>query len=138
MAFTYTPGAATDRDRIRIRIGDTSSSRPATQRLEDEEIDDLILTSGGFRSAAIAAARALLAKMAALPSEKRVGDLELTWDDRLAGLRAVIRELEADVVAGAKPYAAGISRADRAASEADTDRIGVPFKTGQLDNPRAS
>lgn len=72
MAFTYTAGSGSNRDRVRLLLGDTSVAKSTHQIFQDEEIDDLLAfvpESGDstrqkvYRTAA-AAARAIAASTA--------------------------------------------------------------------------
>lgn len=93
MTFTYTPGSGSDLDRIRAAIGDTEASAPPAERLEDEEIADLLTLRGAWRKAAPAAARALAAKLTALPSSKAVGATSIV-QRRVEQLLAIAVSLE--------------------------------------------
>jgi hypothetical protein len=135
MTFTYTPGGATDLDDIRAAIGDTTSTAPPAERLEDEEIERLLTLEGSITSAKVAAARALLAKLTRRVTEKTVGSLRLVYTQRIDALRSLIKDLELKATL-AIPYAGGISQSDRAAVESNTDRTQPAFRAGMFDSPR--
>lgn len=138
MAFTYTAGGTTDRDRIRARIGDTDSSAAANQRLEDEEIADLVTTEGSFRAAASAAARSLAAKFLRLATEKTVGQLALVWQRRYEDLIALSKELKASLANAAVPLAGGMSIDGKESDHDDDDLVQPAFTRDQFDNPYAA
>ena len=57
MTFTYTPDFTTDRDNIRLHIGDTQSGkgpRPDKRNFSDEEIAAILSDEDGRRNGAIA------------------------------------------------------------------------------------
>lgn len=134
MTFTYTPGATTDSDRVRLLIGDTDIDAPENQRLENEEITDLLTIAGGYRAAAAMAADALAAKFASRVTSKRMGQASLEWK-RFEQLSALAKAIRAQVSATAIPFASGYSKALRDARDQDTDKIQPSFKRGILDNP---
>jgi hypothetical protein len=134
VSFTYTAGSTANRDRVRLLIGDTDSAAAAQQRLEDEEINDLIAISGGFWNGAAAAAGALAAKFARLATSKQMGQASLVWQ-RFQQLRQLATDLSAKASYTAVPFASGYSRALRDTNEQDTDIIPPAFKEGMLDNP---
>ncbi len=134
MTFTYTPGSSTSATRVRLLIGDTDPTAPLQQRLEDEEITDLLAIAGGFRAAAAAAADALAAKFARLATDKRMGQASLAWK-RFEQLASMAKSLRSTVSLAAIPFAGGISKTQRDALAQDTDRIVPSFQKGMLDNP---
>lgn len=135
MTFTYVAGTPDDRTRIRARIGDTDSTAPATQRLEDEEIADFITTEGTFRTAAIACARALAAKFFRLATQKTVGQLSLAFQRRAEGLLDIVKELKESAALGARPLAGGMSLSEKEADLADGDLVQPANRRGDFDNP---
>ena len=134
MTFTYTAGATTDANRVRLLIGDTDSAAPAQQRLEDEEITDLLTITGGYRAAAAASADALAAKFARLATAKSMGQASLAWK-RFEQLTALANQIRTSVSVSAVPFASGWSRSQKDTQAADTDRITPSFTRGMLDNP---
>lgn len=138
MTWTYTPGGATDQDDIRSALGDTESSAPTSERLEDEEISRFLTIHGSAPAATVAAAKALMAKLSRRATEKSVGGLQLVYAQRIEGLQYLIAQLTTAASGLAMPYCGGISESAITAVEADTDRVEPAFKRGMLDNPRAS
>ena len=138
MPFSYTPGGVADLDDIRAAIGDTASSAPAAERLEDEEIERLLTLHASKPAATVAAAKALIAKLSRRATEKGIGSIRLVYTQRIESLWKLIADLEKTAAGVAMPYLGGVSVSDRQAVEADTDRVAPAFTRGMLDNPRAS
>jgi len=122
------------RNRIRLLIGDTSTSRAFN--LDDAEVDYFADTSSNIHIAAANAAEALGARYLEAADSKKVGDLALSKvkgeGERLA---AKARELRRRAAAGALPIIGGVSIADKQAREDDTDRPTPAFARGQHDYP---
>lgn len=131
MALTYTPGGG-PRDDIRLFIGDTDANAQADARLEDADIDRLIVLYGGLRYAAAGAARALAAKFlrkfegGSGPGPSRT---------RAQELNALAAQLERSAAAVAVPFAGGLKQSEKTTALADSDRVQPAFTRGMLDNP---
>lgn len=138
MSYTYTPGAPDDLNDIRAAIGDTDSTAPTSERLEDEEIERFLALAGSKVGATVAAAKALAAKLSRRATEKSIGGLRLVYTQRIDALWKLVRDLEASVAGVAIPYLGGASISDRQAVESNSDRAAPAFTRGMLDNPRAS
>lgn len=134
MTFTYTPGDTSSATRVRLLIGDTDPDAPLQQRLENEEITDLLTIAGGFRAAAAMACDALAAKFARGATAKRLGQASLEWK-RFDQLTALAKQLRSAVSLAAIPFAGGISKAQRQSLDQDQDRITPSFQRGMMDNP---
>lgn len=61
MAFSYTAGSTADRDRVRLEIGDTDSSRAL---FSDAELDDLLVQESGVLAASARACEILSVRFA--------------------------------------------------------------------------
>lgn len=133
MAFTYlsTAPASSDRSYVRLRLGDTNI---ASYRLEDAEIDALLGVYGNRLLAAAVLAETLGAANASR-TDKKVGSLSITRSQSSKQYSDLSRRLRMEASMYATPYAGGISRADKKAVEADTDRAAPAFGFGQYDNP---
>lgn len=134
MTFSYTAGGATSLDRVRMLIGDTDGDATEQQRLEDEEINDLLTLFGSYRAAAAGAADALAAKYARQATEKSVGQASLVWK-RFEQLRQLAKDLRSSVAYTAVPFAGGLSHDIRDTNLQDTDLVQPSFRKGMLDNP---
>ena len=75
MPATYDPSLPTDKDWVRMLIGDRDVAAP---RLDDDEIFAYLREEANKYLAAAAAAEAILARSGGLV-EKQVGDLRLKW-----------------------------------------------------------
>lgn len=133
MTFTYGGDpASSDRDAVRLLVGDTDSDDP---QLVDGEVDYFLSSTGAVRPAALAAARAILAKYAR-KVDQSVGDLRYAYSQRRAAYEALVGRLERDAaVKGAVPYAGGISQSDKETDQDDSDRVQPAFYRGQFDDP---
>ena len=130
MTWTYSGDpSANNRDAVRFAVGDTDT---ADQQLSDEEIAYLLIDAGGVKSAAIAAIRSLIAKFARAV-DKSVGDLSVSYSQRLEHYKTLEKTLRADLgIRRATPYAGGISIADKTTDKLDTDRLDPAFFKDQF------
>lgn len=133
MAWTYDPEIPTDKDWVRLTIGDTNESFPLMQ---DEEIEYYITETGSKESAAIACVEAIIPKLALLYNRKKNADSEIEYDaaSRTKWYNDLLDKLLSKY-SGCAPYAGGISKADIAANKADTDVLQPSFEVGQFDMP---
>jgi len=80
MTFTCIPDFATDRDNIRLRIGDTqfdAGPRPDRRNFSDEEIAQILSDEGATRNAAIAGIFEILTnEWAAYALSEREGEVQ--------------------------------------------------------------
>jgi hypothetical protein len=88
LAFTY--DLTTDRGKVRLQLGDTSS---ASYVFEDAEIDYFIDQGGTVKGAAIEALKVLLASRSHRVKRATVHGLSIDDTAQCAELRATIREL---------------------------------------------
>lgn len=132
MAFTYSDPSNSNLEEVRFLIGDTDST---DQQFQDAEITYLLTSEGSVTAAAVAAVRALIAKYARKVN-KSVGDLRLSYSDRTAHYKDLLKTLQArQGLKTAAPIAGGISKARKETVEQDTDRV-VPFaERDQFDHP---
>src|SRR5688572_3442242 len=134
MTFTYDPGLATDRDRVRFLIGDTVA--PAI--VQDEEITGILTMQSGVYSSAAAICRSLAARYSRLADIAR-DDVRKSQSQIAKAFADRARDLEtqaSSVVGGTLipvPYAGGISISDKDAQLDDTDRV-VPIFTRDGDD----
>jgi len=135
MAFTYSgnPGSST-RDLVRFLITDTNAAEPLFQ---DTELDYLVTTWENGYTAAIAAVRTLIGRVADGSSEsKKVGDLSLasSTGSSTGKLLSLIQQLE---TARFNLYpAAPIVNANSLVKTVDKidEDSGSDFVLGQMDN----
>lgn len=125
--------AVSTKDAVRFLIDDTGAND--LWLLTDPEIAYVLTTFPDPRRAAASCARKISVKYAGRP-DKTVGDLSISWSQistRYAAM-ADLLESEATLAGDLTPYAGGISVADMAAVEANSDRVTPSFKLGQFDN----
>lgn len=134
MAWTYDSTLSTDRDKIRVLIGDYDSNDPM---LSDEEIAFMQAENGDIYSTAAACIDIAIAALARKPESKSVGPLSLSYAGRIRNLEAArtrIKKMKDDRAGVPIPYAGGISRDDKIAVEQAGDRTN-DFAIGQMDAP---
>ena len=138
MTWTYDssdPGA-TDKDQIRLMVGDTDTS---DQLLQDQEIAYFLTTYTTVGSAAVASARAILSIFARQVT-KAVGDLRISASDRFKAYQEHLANLE-DMALATDPYeiyAGGLSDAEVETDRADEDLRQARFRVGIHDFPRTA
>jgi hypothetical protein len=111
-------------DMVRFLVGDTNTT---DQQITDEEIAWLLTEESTVYLAAAAAARAIGAKYAR-QVDKAVGDLRLSASQRAAHYRDLAATLTRRAqIAGAVPFAGGISAASKQTLNDDTDRVRPAF-----------
>jgi len=119
--------ALTDVEKVRVLIGDTEGS-PFYQLFTDNEIQAFLdMTGGNVMQAARLAAIAASMQLAGWTSRERVGDIEI-WSNLstqyLKALENLIKDTSsATLPNGLMPYAAGISKIDWEANNANPDNI---------------
>lgn len=138
MAYTGNPSTDTS-DQVRLLLGDVSTSSPI---FADDEIDFFVSAKANVYFAAAAAVSSLIgtsrAKTMAGVVSKAVGDLKLSYGDNTSvteTLQGKIRQLRLEGSRSAKPYAGGISEADKDAAYTDTDWAQPSFQRGLYDHP---
>lgn len=137
MAWTYSGDPSTSsKDAVRFLIGDTDTT---DQQMQDEEINYLLTLYGGdVYTAAIVAARSLASKYARFP-DVRIGDYSTSNSQRFNAYLALAKQLEQTQNVGlihkAKPYAGGISIADKQQDEQNTDRVKPAFTRQDMTFP---
>lgn len=132
-SWTYSGDpAASTKDAVRHLLGDTDER---DQKLSDQEIEWEIAQGGAVRTIAARASKALAARYGAAPSDKKIGDLSITYGQRADWFMGLAAELSEESAVYAIPRAGGISQADKAAVEADTDRVAPSFSRGMFDHP---
>ena len=125
-------------DSVRFLIGDTD---PTDKQLGDEEILFLLDQRSSFYGAAAIACLTLVAKYSREVT-KQVGDLRVSAEQRQMHYQQLHEHYntqagEASAFTDSKPYAGGISRADRLNDIEDTDRVQPAFSQGDMDNPNS-
>lgn len=134
MTWTYTPDFATQRDRVRFEIGDTTST---DQLLSDEEIAYAGSVEGSDLCAAARCCEALAGKYGRL-ADMREGKLDIKLSQRKKAFLDKADQLRMQDAKGAGIYVGGESISDKEATNEDTDRVPTAFYRGMLDNPNAT
>lgn len=121
------------RDAVRYYISDTDSANPLVY---DGEIDFLLAQFAGPLYAAAQAARNLSGKFAKQVMSKRVGDLALTYQNQATIYAALAIDLDNQAaIHGSTMYVGGVSKAEMARVEAQSDRVKQPFTIKQFNIP---
>lgn len=135
MAKTYTgdPGSST-KDELRFLVGDTGQA--VEMQLTDEEIDwQYSRTIPSVGAAAIALVRRLIALNRSLVDQS-VGDISISYSQRLAALKVTLNELIQDPTLGALSMGVGGVRVEQIVEQnADVNAVQPPVKRNQFTMP---
>ena len=140
MAFKSSQLSTSPVMQIRLYVGDISTST-ANELLADTDYTHFSSVTGNVWIAAQLAANSLAAKFTGVASDvksKKVGDLEIEYSDAYAaaeGYKLLASKFGRMAASQISPYAGGISRSDKAATEADTDRVDPMFARDMFSNP---
>lgn len=117
--------ATSQADQLRLWIGDTDAATPL---LTDGEVDFFLQIGGNPLAGAISACKALIARYSHLCDEE-VDKVDVKWSQLVANLKNLLPTLEAELNSKlSEPmWAGGISIADKATREADSDRVPPSF-----------
>lgn len=126
MSWSYEPELDNDIYIVRFLLQDTVEDRA---ELQDEEIEYLISAFGSAPLAALAAARTLYARYSRLVS-RAVGDLRISYSDRVTNWANFITQLESNLntLSPARPYIGGLSIAEKDMDREDTDLVQPAFE----------
>lgn len=136
MAWTYSTSLATDKDRVRLYIGDTDTSN---QLFSDEEIEALLTVNDDdvFETSA-QLAESLAAKYARYNTLK-IDSFSINYKERADQYSELAKRLRASAgsVAGAyaSPVVTGISISEMDSVREDTDRNPSRFEIGKHTYP---
>ncbi len=131
MTWTYSDALPTDKDKVRLLIGDIDAAQPL---LADEAIS-YFLGQAGLTRAAAKACRAIAAKFAR-DATTAVAGFSATLQSRHEQYLKLAETLEAyaaEVVA--VPTAGGIEQSEKATAAADTSLVPRGFRLGAMDHP---
>lgn len=136
MTWTYTNNPAnSNRDLVRDLINDTNTS---DQKVSDEFIAYALSAKPNvYLSAALCAERIAGTKVDNV-TRKKVGDLELSYEQQSASYRMLAKSLRVQAMTAAKPYSGGIGVSDKATQKSDSDWARPAFERGMHDYDRAS
>lgn len=135
MAFQFTYDNDPEnvpRDAVRLLIGDTDLEDPL---LSDAEVAFYLAESNSNRyKAAMEACRAIAAKLSRRP-DFTAGRITVSNRDRAQAFLKLAEEIrKKHQLTTVRPFAGGISQADKSARERDTDRV-EPFFTREMFKP---
>ena len=138
MATTYSGSPATsDLDWVRFTIGDTGPAYVGDPwHFMDSEITGALALAADRLHAAVDLLFAWARQMGHNPNFN-IGRFGEDYDKAAAFLEAKAKELLASTAAGLGAYVGGISVADKAAKEADSDRTTSAIRRGFGQNPEA-
>ena len=132
MSFSYDPTIPTDKDAVRLLIGDTVSTDVL---LQDEEISFFLTREGSVDSAAAESAESIAAKFSRFADQK-TGDISVQFSQRAKQYLDLADKIRRGLaIMGGVPFAGGISRSDKKAREEDTDRVAPAFVRDMHDHP---
>lgn len=135
MTWTYDSTITTNRDKVRLLIGDVDVTNPL---VSDEELCFLEgENDSSIYDTAVAAIDVAIALLARKPESKSVGPLSLSYASRIRNLeaaRARIEDMVRQRTGVPTPYAGGISRSDKITNETGDD-VDKEFRLGQMDAP---
>jgi hypothetical protein len=132
MTWSYDNSLTTDRDKLRLKIGDTDTE---DQLLQDETLDALLAVRANVTLAAIDAVKAILAQLAREIDRQALG-LGGPRSQKTTHYQALLGDLRAEALrTGTGVFFGGGSKAQAEAIQADPDKPLTPFRIGQFDNP---
>lgn len=131
MSWSYDATLATEMDRVRFLIRDTDTDR---QLFQDEEIDWLLTTEDNIYKAAATLCDQLVASRSGV-SSKKISEFSITYDTKV--YQQLAASLRARGGFNEMPYAGGISIADKAIMQDDSDALQPKIKRRLHDYPSA-
>lgn len=128
MTWTYTPDFTQSRDKVRFLIGDTNTN---DQLVSDEEIAFALAQNANIYRAGAILCRGIGLKLSRqLTLDPAPGGVSLDSQAQAEKYLKLADDLEDQAVSvssAASVFAGGISVADKAAREADSDRVSLAF-----------
>lgn len=137
MSFEYSGDPETSpKDYVRFLIGDTDREEPL---LNDEEIKTFLsLYNNGVVMSAIRCCETIAAKFSRRVNES-VGRVRMDFSQAAKAYRDMAMDLRRRLaIEHAKPYAGGISVADKMAQAINADRVKPDFTKQMMDNHQLS
>lgn len=137
MTWTYADPSASEKDAVRLLIGDTDSS---DQLVTDQEVEHAIATWGDIYNAGSFLCEVIAAKFAREVTHSADGlsysasELFRHYSDLADRLAKTGKKRRRR---GALPYAGGFSRNERIKADQDTDKIPTSFRSHMHDYPGA-
>jgi hypothetical protein len=133
MSWTYSGDpSSSPKDAVRFEIPDTEEASPL---LQDEEIEYALTQEGESVLAAAAHCCEQLARKLSLQADTAIGSVKANYKDAAKNMAARAEDLRKRASGRHAPFAGGISRSEKEAREAETDRVVSPAKLGQFQWP---
>ncbi len=131
MSWSYDPTIPTDKDAVRLNIGDTDIN---DQLLQDEEIEHYLDEAASVLGASILCAEAIAGKFAR-GFNQRVGDLSADLSKRADAYWKLAEKYRKQlaIVSGA-PLVPALSKSQKQSYREDTDRVQPNFAIGMNDD----
>lgn len=134
MPWSYEPDLPTDKDKVRLLIGDTDTD---DQLLVDSEIQHFIDTHGNLNRAAAECCRAIAA-MYAREVSRSIGGLQGDFSAKHRQYLAMAENLDSNThLDPVAPWGSGWSKSGRETEVLDDDRESTFAYKGVHDNPGA-
>jgi len=123
-------------DAVRFLIGDTDS---CDQLLQDGEIKSFLAQyNNAPLNAAIRCCETIIARLSRRPDEQ-VGSVRISYSQQAKAYRALMNDLRTRIaITDAVPYAGGLSESDKAAQDANIDRVKPKFTKNMMDDKNVS
>lgn len=136
MTWTYNIDLSTDKDKVRVRIGDTNTN---AQLLSDEEINALFSAfSSDLTLTVVGSIRAIIGKLARDYDRSNLG-MSAQRSQQIQHYKDLLAEYMGSGVEGmgarAEMFVGGLSRATEESFDTDTDYKGPDMRRGLDDNP---
>ena len=124
--------ATSEKDQIRLEIGDTDVNR---QLLQDEEIEQFIIVERNFWSVAARACEAI-SRLFMSKADVRLGrSLMVTYTKMADQYATMAAKLRAKALGTTPPWIGGMSVSDKIAYNQDTDLLAPLFTKSMQENP---
>lgn len=132
MSFAYSTSLATNKDKVRFRIGDTDSNRPL---LSDEEIDAVLVSKPAVLPASIECVEAILAKIAR-DVDRNAAGISSSRSQAFNHYLELRGKLAREMLTESEMFVGGLSKAAKRSFESNPDFVQPSFGIGQFDNPQ--
>ena len=131
MAGTYSSSGASDKDWMRWRVADISTSDGIRQ---DAEYVAALGEYGSKQEAALRMAQSIYAEFSKLATDSKMGQLSFAYSKRAEFYHKLIAELqqEAAMGVGVSPWFGATSKTDKQTQEDNTDRVEPSFARNQF------
>ena len=124
MTASYDTSLATDKDKVRLYLGDTDTENPKTT---DEEIIALLAIYPNPIKTTIILAQSLLAKYAAMATQS-VGEVSVSYGELRDNYKNLVAELKERFASEyGKLIAGGLSQSEKDSLIDDSDRVQPAF-----------